>query len=43
MVTSEENENRLAAVQQSGVSAICDKPFEASNIRSIIEQVFSNA
>jgi len=42
MVTSEENENRLAAVQQSGVSAICDKPFEPGNIRMLIEQVFSN-
>jgi len=42
MVTSEENESRLAAVQQSGVSAICDKPFEQNSIRELIEQVFSN-
>jgi len=36
MVTSEENENRLAAVQQSGISAICDKPFEPTTIKQLI-------
>ena len=41
MVTSEENENRLAAVQQAGVSAICDKPFEPGNIRTLLQQLFS--
>jgi len=40
MVTSEERENRLAAVQQAGVSAICDKPFEAGNIRTLLQQLF---
>lgn len=39
MVTSEANENRLAAVQQSGVSAICDKPFEPSMVRHIVRQM----
>lgn len=43
MVTSEDNENRLAAVQQSGVSAICDKPFEPSTVRSLIRQIVSGA
>jgi two-component system chemotaxis response regulator CheY len=38
MVTSEENENRLAAVQQAGVSAICDKPFETSVVRDLIQK-----
>lgn len=41
MVTSEENENRLAAVQQSGVSAICDKPFGVDTVRSIVQQILS--
>ncbi|WP_428607841.1 response regulator [Sedimenticola sp.] len=41
MVTSEENENRLAAIQQAGVSAICDKPFEAGNIRTLLQQLFT--
>ena len=41
MVTSEENENRLASVQQAGVSAICDKPFESSTVKQLLEQLFS--
>lgn len=41
MVTSEDNDKRLAAVQQSGISAICDKPFEPSNVRQLIGQLFS--
>ncbi|WP_306607201.1 response regulator [Azonexus sp.] len=36
MVTSEQNMGRLAAVERAGVSAICDKPFEASSIRRLI-------
>ncbi len=36
MVTSEQNVGRLAAVERAGVSAICDKPFEASSIRRLI-------
>lgn len=39
MVTSEHNENRLAAVQQAGVSAICDKPFEPGNVKQLIQQL----
>lgn len=41
MVTSESNENRLASVQQSGVSAICDKPFEPNTVKQLLEQLFS--
>ncbi len=41
MVTSEQNENRLAAVQQAGVSAVCDKPFEANYVRRLVEQALS--
>src|SRR5574343_455806 len=36
MVTSEQNQGRLAAVAQAGVSAVCDKPFEAGSIRRLI-------
>ncbi|MEW8658515.1 MAG: response regulator [Candidatus Thiodiazotropha endolucinida] len=39
MVTSESNENRLAAVQKSGVSAICDKPFTTESIQSLLQQI----
>ncbi len=41
MVSSESDEGRLAAVQQSGVSAICDKPFEVDNVRGLIEKMLS--
>lgn len=39
MVTSEENETRLNNVQQSGVSAICDKPFEPSVVRDMLYRI----
>ena len=43
MITSERDEGRLAAVRQAGVSAICDKPFEPSQIKNLIEQIFMPA
>jgi len=42
MVTSETDDNRLAAVQQSGVSAICDKPFEPATVHKLINSFLSN-
>lgn len=42
MVTSEQNMNRLAAVEQAGVSAICDKPFEPSTIKALIERALAS-
>lgn len=36
MITSEHDQGRLAAVERAGVSAICDKPFEARSIRQLI-------
>lgn len=39
MVTSEDNQARLGHVQQAGVSAICDKPFEPQSIREILYRV----
>lgn len=36
MVTSEQNQNRLAAVEKAGVSAVLDKPFEPASIKQLI-------
>ncbi len=41
MVTSENNNARLANVEQSGVSAICDKPFEPSSVRKTLIQILN--
>jgi len=41
MVTSEHDSKRLAAVQQAGVSAICDKPFDPENVRQLIQRLVS--
>jgi two-component system chemotaxis response regulator CheY len=41
MVTSEQNMGRLAAVERAGVSAICDKPFEAGSIRRLISDALT--
>jgi len=38
MLTSENNQGRLAAIEKAGVSAICDKPFEQGSIRNEIVQ-----
>lgn len=36
MVTSETSEGRLAAVQEAGVSGICDKPFDPATIKRLL-------
>ncbi len=36
MVSSEADLSRLAGVEQGGVSALCDKPFEAGVVRELI-------
>lgn len=41
MVTSEQNRNRLAAVEKAGVSAILDKPFEPLSIKRLIAQLLN--
>jgi two-component system chemotaxis response regulator CheY len=38
MVSSEQDQGRLAAVMDAGVSAICDKPFETGLVRSLVKQ-----
>ncbi|WP_177418661.1 response regulator [endosymbiont of Lamellibrachia barhami] len=42
MITSESNQSRLAAVQQSGVSAICDKPFEPIILKRYLEKTLAD-
>lgn len=39
MVTSEQDMGRLAAIERSGVSGICDKPFETETIRDLLERI----
>ncbi len=39
MVTSERNQSRLAAVEQAGVSGVCDKPFEPAIVKKLLEQM----
>ncbi len=39
MVTSEESGSRLSAVQQAGVSGICDKPFDTATVKQMIRQM----
>ena len=41
MVTSEKNQSRLAAVQASGVSGICDKPFEPEMVKRLLWQLLN--
>lgn len=41
MVTSERNSSRLAGIKQAGVSAMCDKPFEPAEVRSLIKKIMS--
>jgi len=41
MVTSEGDESVLTTVQQSGVSAICNKPFEVNGVKSAIERLLA--
>jgi len=39
MVTSEEDASRLSAVQQAGVSGICDKPFDINTVKQLIHNI----
>ncbi|MBI3186988.1 MAG: response regulator [Gammaproteobacteria bacterium] len=41
MVTSEGDMSKLAAVEQSGVSGICDKPFEVDTVRALIRNMMT--
>lgn len=41
MVTSEDQGGKLAAVQQAGVSGICDKPFEVETVREMLARILN--
>lgn len=41
MVTTEENNAKLEAVQQAGVSAICNKPFETTNVKQLLQNILA--
>ena len=41
MVSSERDQNRLAAVEQAGVSAVCDKPFEPALVKRLLEKMLA--
>ncbi|MGR9046088.1 MAG: response regulator [Gammaproteobacteria bacterium] len=43
MVTSEQNETRLNNIQQAGVSAICDKPFDPQTIKELMFRLLDEA
>jgi two-component system chemotaxis response regulator CheY len=42
MVTSEEDQSRLAVVKQAGVSAVCDKPFEPANVKAFVKKILAS-
>lgn len=39
MVTSEKNQATLSSIQQQGVSAMCDKPFDTSHVKGLLQQL----
>lgn len=41
MVTSEGDSSRLSAVQQAGVSGICDKPFDTLTVKQMIRNMLT--
>lgn len=42
MVSSEQDKSRLANVEQAGVSAMCDKPFEPATVRTLLERILAD-
>ncbi|PAJ72770.1 two-component system response regulator [Pseudoalteromonas sp. NBT06-2] len=42
MVSSEANDTHLANIAQSGVNAMCDKPFEPQTVKKLIYQLLDN-
>ena len=39
MVTSEQNDATLSSIQRSGVSALCDKPFDTLHVKKLLQQL----
>jgi len=42
MVSSEANDTHLANIAQSGVNAMCDKPFEPKTVKKLLYQLLDN-
>tara|TARA_R110001583_G_scaffold19_3_gene175 strand:+ start:702 stop:1499 length:798 start_codon:yes stop_codon:yes gene_type:complete len=42
LVTSEQNQTRLAGVFQAGVNAICNKPFDPQQIKAVIKSLLAD-
>jgi len=42
MVTSEQDAGRLAAVEEAGVSGICDKPFEPKTVKALLANILQS-
>ncbi|RDE24698.1 response regulator [Motiliproteus coralliicola] len=43
LVTSEQNETRLTGVRQSGVNAVCNKPFDTRQVKAMIKNLLTDA
>lgn len=41
MVTGEQDSARLASVRQAGISALCDKPFDLTNLRHVVTRILT--
>ncbi|NOY62890.1 MAG: response regulator [Gammaproteobacteria bacterium] len=41
MVTSEANNSYLSGIKQSGVSAMCDKPFDPATVKAMISKILT--
>lgn len=39
MVTSEKNQATLSSIKQQGVSAMCDKPFDTTHVKSLLRRL----
>jgi two-component system chemotaxis response regulator CheY len=42
MITSEQNDNRLAAIQSAGVSALCSKPLSYDIVKQLVQQLVAD-
>lgn len=42
MVTSESNDTHLANIEQDGVNALCDKPFEPNTVKQILYKLLEH-
>jgi two-component system chemotaxis response regulator CheY len=43
LISSEQDAERLAAIKALGISGICNKPFEPSTLKALIEAALNDA